>query len=208
MKLARRWFAMLAAVGLVSLMVVLHALADTGQVIDSSTGKPLAGVYVVARWDGLASAGITGRHRCFGISGTKTDAHGEYSLSSLSWNINPFLSDRQRTQFFYKEGYRVDGNTAETQGNRILMSPDPRTGNARIGYIGEIRALKGCGSESAQRKELTEVFRATLEETRRLATTKVELRGLNNAIYDLETLEMDFKKALDRYEQRSIEWGI
>jgi hypothetical protein len=81
-------------------------------------------------------------------------------------------------------------------------------GIERIGYIAAIRALGGCGSERAQKQELPGLFRATLEETEKLARSRAELWELNNAVYDVETLEMGDVKARERYQKRKQEWGI
>src|SRR3954466_2875892 len=154
MRIDRRRSTVRVAFGLVLVMLKLSAIADTGRVVDASTGKPLSGVHVYERWDAEVLKGIESSHTCFRIAATTTDETGQFNLSSLSWSVDPRYFNRQRTQFFYKTGYKNKGTTEQWQGTGIAMSPDDSIGRERLQYIFRNYEGTDCGDHDQQKREL------------------------------------------------------
>lgn len=195
-----------------AIVVIVLALqacaADGGQVIDSATGKPLAGVHVIARWDGQRLAGAVSKHDCFKVEATTTDASGRYSLPATSWNLNPLLSDRRRTLIFYKRGYKAPEPRASDDEARVPMSPDERIGLERIRYVNGTAAGADCGSEPEQRARLLPYYREVYEEVKAIAKSPEDLGALSGALFRVELLDLGSDTALANDARRRREWGV
>ena len=202
------WLAVAGAIFPFAVFRAIQYVVDTGVVIDGSTGKPLEGVHVIARWESQIFQGANSTHGCFKVASDISNRWGEFNVSSLSWNFSPVLFDRERWQYFYREGYKLEGTLEETQGKRIVMVPDPRTGYERINYVRDVGGGSGCGSEREQRSALQPVFRAAVDEIRKLASTPGELNGLANALFALEKLDTDMNTVISNYNDRKKHWGI
>ena len=57
----------------------------TGVVVDTDTGEPLAGAYVIGRWRGYVSSHSV----CFHAEGTRTDTQGRFVLPAWR-NTGPY----------------------------------------------------------------------------------------------------------------------
>src|SRR5437899_742465 len=108
MKRRRLWIT--AAAGLAG--VVVAYFLGVGTVIDEMTGKPIEGVYVVARWTARQITQIESSDACFKVVSTKTDSSGRFMLWPISWNIDPRLWFRERELLFYKRQYRLSKTEA------------------------------------------------------------------------------------------------
>jgi len=201
-----RKFAILAVALILALVYVVWA--DTGQVIDGTTGKPLAGVHVVATWSGSAFAGITSKQVCFKVEATRSAENGRFEMSASSWNFNPLLSDRTRMLTLYKRGYVAPVLGPDDSVSPAVMMPDDRIGLERIKYIGALASGTGCGDMQQQRIQTLSLHRDVYEETRDLAKTAEERRWLNSALAAVEVLEIGQQKAGDNFERREREWGL
>jgi len=181
---------------------------ETGQVIDGATGKPLAGVHVVARWDGQGFAGVVSKHTCFKVEAAQTDEKGRFSLSPFSWNFNPLLSDRRRTLIFYKRGFKAPELTAEPNDSLVTMTTDERTGVERLKYIGGAAGGANCGTLEQQRRALLPIYQAVYEESKGIAADPEDLRWVNSALYSLELLTVGDEAASQNFSNRAKSWGV
>ena len=64
----------------------------TGQVVDADTGEPVAGAFVLARyeWDGFPISpdpSAVPKNRCYGSLVVQTDAQGRYDFTTQAANI-------------------------------------------------------------------------------------------------------------------------
>lgn len=105
-------------VRLVITMLACAAFACAGSdvVVDTASGRPIEGVYVIATWAGATFQGVQSGHTCFKVEVTKTDAAGVFHLPTWSGNVNPLVFDRRRFFFFYKRGYREPNDPLQTDG--------------------------------------------------------------------------------------------
>ena len=177
--------------------------SETGQVVDGATGKPLAGVHVVARWDGQGFAGVVSKHTCFKVEAAQTNEKGRFSLSPFSWNFNPLLSDRQRTLIFYKRGFKAPEPVAEPNDSMVAMTADKQTGLDRLKYIGGSAGAATCGTLQQQRRALLPLYRAVYEESKEIASSPEDLRWLDSALHSLESLTMGDDTANQDFRDRA-----
>src|SRR5437773_1517011 len=146
----RQWTLVCAALMLAPILVGRQANAETARVIDESTGKPLAGVFVVTQWTADTFNPVQSSHTCFKVDATHTDDRGKFYLSSWSGNLSPMLSNRQRLPFlFYLSGFRsVEGE--DRNDNLYKLVRDERGGIERLDYINQvIYRARFCGEQQA-----------------------------------------------------------
>jgi len=183
------------------------ARADSGNVIDGATGKPLPGVHVIAVWNARVFKGIETSHSCFYVDAAQTNERGEFSISSWSGNLVPMLYDRRRSLLFYAREYK--GPESEPKdGDTYVMLPDNRSGLDRLKYIGWVAGRSACGDAKQQAAVLKPVYRAMYEESIAIAKSREELGWANSALADLERLELGEDRARANFAQREKEWGI
>ena len=149
----------------------LNLWAGSGQVIDAETGKPLAGVFVLALWHGSGIGIVDSRTVCYHFAIAQTNERGEYSLPEFSWNFSPFLSNRGNGKNYYLAGY-------ETASDEVLNASVVKMRRYSGTAEKRLETMKGphhadCGSES-DRKKLVPLYRAQYEEAQRIAQTPKE----------------------------------
>lgn len=161
-----------------AMLIGVHAMslwAGSGRVIDEETGKPLAGVYVMAMWHASGFSPVVSKTVCYQFAISKSDEDGKYSLPTFSWNINPFLSDRQRYLEYYIAGYEISANnTTDDVVRRLRRST--KSVEDRMRSLAHQR-YQNCTSERERREKLLPLYQAQLDEATRLASSPVE-RGL------------------------------
>lgn len=185
-----------------------HVHAETIQVIDGSTGKPLAGVHVVAAWDGSIAAIVESKHACFRVDAAVSGRDGKFSIPSRPGNGNPRLTDRQRTLTFYKRGYKGPPLPPDDGVRTVAMTPDESAGLERLRYIGFAANGASCGSMERQRAVALPFRRAIYEESKDIAKTPEELGWVDGALFYIEVLKFGEAKALEMSARRRLEWGI
>lgn len=81
-------------------------------IVDES-GKPLAGVHVVATYwgEGMYLAGT--RVSCFRVEALVTGAEGSFDFPFFSGNFNPMVPKRTRDIGFFKAGYELVSNQTD-----------------------------------------------------------------------------------------------
>lgn len=171
---ARRYWAKRIVIVL-AMLIGVHAMslwAGSGRVIDEETGKPLAGVYVMAMWHASGFSPVVSKTVCYQFAISKSDEDGKYSLPTFSWNINPFLSDRQRYLEYYIAGYEDSPNNKSDDDVQRLR-PTIKNVEERIGSFIHQRYAR-CTSESVAREKLVPLYQAQLDEANRIASTPVE----------------------------------
>lgn len=191
------------------LIFVLSACARAEHVIDGSTGKPLAGVYVIARWDGTTPMPAKAISGCYQLMVTQTDEGGEYSMSSWSWTPRALITqDSYRTVFYYKAGYTEAGKDEGKDRDPVVLWPDARPARERLQYILHLETQSECGSREQRKGKLIPLYQAVLNETRGIATTRDLALYLSSAIFQLEILELGYEAAQATLLKRDKEWGI
>ncbi|MBC7624799.1 MAG: hypothetical protein H7232_15605 [Aeromicrobium sp.] len=148
----------------------INLWAGAGQVIDAETGKPLAGVFVMAMWHGNPIA-IESRTVCYHFAITQTGHDGSYNLPVLSWNPS-VLINRERYKEFYFAGYENFTNDDFT-GAVIRMRRITGTVEQRLKSLMPPR-YELCTTEAERRDKLVPLYQAQLDEATLLARTPTE----------------------------------
>jgi hypothetical protein len=159
----------------ISLVIVaIHGLslwAGSGQVIDEN-GKPLAGVFVMAKWNASAVNPVDSRTVCYDFAITQTDSGGKYSLRAMSWNFWPFFFDRQRYREFYLAGYETLP-TDTLEGAVITMRRYTESAEDRLKKFIHNR-YAGCMSERSKKNNLVPLYEAQYKEAMKIAKSNEE----------------------------------
>lgn len=164
------------------LAIGLHAAntwAGVGQVIDEETRKPLANVFVMAKWVGHANLGAIGKTICYDFAITQTDKNGRFSLRDRSWNFNPFLTDRERYVDFYLQGYEwstsnvYDKSIGISDSGVIVISRYKGPVMTRLTWLATGR-YAGCIPDHQTRSTLLPFYSARYEEAQSIAITVEE----------------------------------
>jgi hypothetical protein len=163
---------------LAAFAISAHALsgeAFSGQVIDESTGKPVADAIVVLHWNGRWSK-IFGESSgaCYHVETARTDAQGKFQTPAWKtrWQIEDLRLSREPMGLnVYKPGYAI----APTQPrwndmHELHIAPFRWTHQA---YFDMVLAAPGwgCTQAGASGKNEYRLFKAMAEEARALAET-------------------------------------
>ena len=183
--------------GVIALGVLLgvHAMslwAGSGRVIDEETGKPLAGVYVMAMWHASGFSPVVSKSVCYYFAISKSDEDGKYSLPTFSWNINPFLSDRQRYLEYYIAGYEDSPSNMPNVETR-LMQRYKGTAEQRLRKFTNRLGYERCVSQGGRKEKLGPLYKSIYEEGVKIATTQTEkeLAGILKFVWDSAVLPYD-----------------
>ena len=178
------------------------ALALEGTVVDKESGKPLEGVFVIAKWSGAAPNPVQASTICLHGEMTITDKQGRFTISSTSGNFNPLIGNRQRTVEIYKPGYQdsVETNVDEL---RFVIEPNRAAAADRFNEVFSTRAPAGCGMDEKQKVPF---LKAKVQELEPLATTREQKRELISAYFDAESIELGEGEGSKRWEERMRKW--
>lgn len=177
-----------------AMLVGVHAMslwAGSGQVIDEETGKPLAGVYVMAMWHASGFSPVVSKTVCYQFAISQTNDDGKYFLPTFSWNINPFLSDRQRYLEYYIAGYEDSPNNKPDEVVRKLRR-STKNAEQRIKSFLHPR-YRMCTSEKQRSEQLVPLYQAQLDEASQLAKSPVERDLLESVRAQRLSAELGFE---------------
>ncbi len=146
-------FLLSVAIGAGVMLVSEVSYGLEGKVIDGSTGKPLAGVYVIGAWQiniGLPGKSISG---CSKLEVVRTDEQGRFALSTWSGSILAHLfGDENLNDYYYLAGYRWEKGRP-ISGESVVLVPDTRTAIRQLDRIGELMEKADCGSAGSAKGE-------------------------------------------------------
>jgi len=148
--------------------------AKEGAVINTETGEPIEGAYVIGHWRGSTF----GKTVCFHAEGTRSDSEGRFVFPAWR-NEDRFnqTSHQYDTTRAYKRGYREDGGKTY----RISMVPFIGSREERLEYL---RALAGgCHHAGASNRNLYSFYEAIYLEAKSLAVLPAEVKALNSLQY-------------------------
>ena len=151
----------------------------SGQVIDTSTGKPVADAIVVAYWRGDVSKIVESGTICLHVDTARTGVDGRYQIPgwSLPWSWrNLRVTTRVPTTKVYKAGYFRDSIQTEKPGELVVR---PITGTKAEQFESLIHA-PGCADGGESRKSLYQVYMLIAQEAEALAETREQTRGIEN----------------------------
>jgi hypothetical protein len=176
-----------------------------GRVVEATSGKPLAGVFVTVRWLGNTSPAVQPNTVCYAADVIVTGADGRYDVPEWSGSLNPFITDRQRGVSFYKKGYRV----VTISNADDLVTMEPRKAQERERNFTEVsRQLGGYPCDLPVEKKLM-ILRPVHEELAQWAATPQERKTVQETQFGIDALLFGVDVAHTRMrEQRLREEGI
>ena len=192
-----KWLAGLVAVW----WVAGWTLPISGRVVDESSGKPIAGAYVVRYWNAFGMNLAGGRPSCIAFRVAETDEAGRYFItpawSGVSIRRDPLLQAMRNGIMVYAEGKslsKLDPGWPET----IFVKAAPNGGEARIEELGRFFILNTCGSDQERKRKALDLYKALYTEAVQVApylqqeTTEASFR------MQVEVLEIGWEEAADR----------
>lgn len=144
-----------------------------GKVVDGDTGKPLDGVFVIARYWGDLPAGGSFQSVCYHAAGTTTNAQGEYRMNPR-FDTPDFYFDKRSDIDFFKAGYQSVyykdgvGKLKKDTGNR----------EKRLEELTRIVRTSDCRGSGKSLRALYPFFEAIYYEAKSISVTQDELKQL------------------------------
>jgi len=202
MKLNRRVSKLIYVASACMTLSAAAAMGSKGVVFDKESGKPLEGVFVIAKWFGAAPNPVQASTICLHGEMTTTDKQGRFTISTTSGNVNPLIGNRQRSVEVYKPGYQdsIETNFEEL---RFVIEPSRASAADRFNEVFTIRAPADCGMDG---REALLFLKAKVGELEPLATTREQQSDLINAYFDAEIVELGEKVARERLRERLRKW--
>ncbi len=195
MKITIRQLAWLA--GGVLAFGLCNVEAAQGTVIVGSTGKPMAGVHVVAAWDGSITMPVQPSTRCYHAEATVTDERGRFSLSSFSGNWNPLMWDRTRNVWALAPGY-VTSEKSNYSALELVLVPGSGERSTQFKALPSV-GLLGCGVDG---RRFLPFLKALKVEADRLAGSPQELSFASEVSFEIDVIERGKDAAHERANMR------
>lgn len=148
--------ALSACIGLSMSSCATYNFPLEGTVTDSSTGKPLAGAFVVAKWIRYGSTPYGARTTCPGLEVVQADANGRYRIPEGKVYLS---TEVVRNVFPYFPGYETD-YAADRSDSRLVMKPYSGTVASRVESFRTYGSLRTCIHYQAQIEKLRPLYRA------------------------------------------------
>jgi hypothetical protein len=184
----------------------MDGAAYTGHVIDGSTGKPAAGVYVIGRWDGGGGL-VVSSSGCV-IAVAVSDENGKFTLRGHDGLLGAILGPYNRPAIYlYKRGYQRRF-PAELDEEPVVAVPDERPTVQRLNFVLDLESNTECGDIKTRAAKVRPLYNAILDEVRDLAKEKKLLLALDAALFNIDMLDMDYQAAVQRIYERRRAWGI
>jgi hypothetical protein len=165
--------------------------AIDGVVVDTSTGKPLPGAFVIAQWTRKGSDGYGSRSSCPHLEVVQADAQGRYRIPEVPVDVT---LGSERWVFGYLQGYANDLPASDDE-KRVAMKAFKGTGGERRESFRTYSSLRDCsrwndfeGSMALIRK-LRPLFNALDEESKVLRLTNTERNQPGRFARSLQELE-------------------
>jgi 5-hydroxyisourate hydrolase-like protein (transthyretin family) len=153
----------------------------SGHVVDQSTGKPVPNALVYAAWYGNAEEGFNSRTICYHFSVTKADQNGKFVLpawhnDSVGVVQSLLIDSRQRSMGVYAIGY-VTNSVEQTRdgwlgGPLLKVKTDTRKASERVQAVFNVGDATCSNFDKASAKNLSTIFKATLKEAEKIASTQ------------------------------------
>lgn len=186
--------------GATLLFYLYNVYAAQGTVIDGSTGKPMAGVQIVAAWYGSVAMPVQPNTRCYHAEATVTDERGRFSLSTFTGNVNPLMLDRARNVWAIAPGYTIS-DRSDYGDLAFVLVPATGTKSEQFKALPYPSAL-GCPVNSAILMPYWKVLHA---EAARLASNRKEREEASGILFGIERTELGVDEARRRLDQRMRE---
>lgn len=191
----------------------LSGSAQTGEVLDEATEKPIEGAIVVAEWIGDVSANWADSHStCYHVATAVTDDDGEYRIPGWSmkkedkrdWHKNLTPRDVQIT--VYKAGYAM-ADKSFTSGSYekgvYYLKPFEGSVAERLEYLKSVEQSTRCNVDTERSGVRLGLVKSLYEEARSIASGVEYKDTLSSLLYAVESIEVGEKKAFQNLKDRS-----
>lgn len=180
--------------------LTLSSPSIEGRVLEESSSTPIAGVIVVARWEG--HIGYTGTV-CYHVETATSDPQGRFVIRGWQ-KLSPYGdAPRAPTRRLLIDGYKQGYVHANRQGDNVYLEPFTGSRKERLQYLS--RAAVSCSHEREIEINLLLLYRALYEEARSIAVTKEEKLIALHRLRDIERLEQGSDKAWENFRARQKE---
>ncbi len=179
----------------------LTVIASEGTVIDQTTGKPIAGAFVIAYWIGNTGFIVQPHSSCYHVEATTTDEKGRFNVSMFTGNLNPVRRDRTRNVHIYVPGYE---STYKSDAEKLVFMMARREGprSEQFKAIMGLGRSQGAGCSSGDQKSRVPYLRALHKELAALASTANERGVADEALSSADILEFGEEIANQNYQKR------
>ena len=178
-----------------------YAIASQGTVIDKTTGKPMAGVFVVTTWSGYVAIAVQTRGVCYDTEMTTTDERGRFSISTFG-KFQPFLQNKNRNIYVVATGYEADRSS---EGLDYVMRPRQGTKSEQFTKANEYMRMGGGCGEPIPDSRVLPYLKAIYADLAALATTKDEIDIVDSVLWEIENLELGKKVADENRKKLNLE---
>ena len=185
--------------GLTLAYVALSVIASEGTVIDQTTGKPIAGAFVIAYWNGNTGWVVQPSTSCYYVEATTTNEKGRFDVSMFTGNLNPLRKDRTRNIHIYVPGYYA---TSKSDDEKLVFMMAPREGSKSEQFKDIIDSGNPRGCSSVDKKITLPYLRALHKELAALATTKDENDRVESTMIIADSVEFGEDIARQNYQKR------
>lgn len=178
----------------VCMIVLLHplaCLAFDGRLLDASTGKPAAGVWVFGQWQ--VGGGFVISHSGCVLAVTRTNEKGEFTLVGGDGFLGRLFGPSSRAGVYtYKQGFMDRLPQPDNERNPYYIEPDTRPVIKRLEYLSYLLGITDCGTQYVldHKSQLLPLYRAVNEEAVSIAKTRREKLALVSITSKLDLLEL------------------
>lgn len=173
-----------------------------GRVLDVATNKPLAGVIVIASWDGFQSMGIAdGQTQCYHVDTTTTNEQGAYHFKEAPLSL---LQDKHVTLQVYKPGYIRSPEYFKRESYRQgieLMEVFKGGAGDRLKYLSSLSESTRCAAAGDSIKNLRAFKKALYAEANGIASSHAEKEIVEGLHFQADIVEFGYEVA----ERQQIE---
>ena len=177
------------------------AIASQGTVIDKTTDKPMAGVFVATTWSGYVAIAVQTRGVCYDTEMTTTDERGRFTVSTFG-KFQPFLQNKNRNIYLVAPGYETDQSSERLD---FVMRPRLGTKSEQFTKANEYMRMGGSCGEPIPDAKVLPYLKAIYVDLAALATTKQELDTVDSVLWEIETLELGKKVADENRKKLNLE---
>lgn len=198
------WKLQLISACMVALLHPLACLAFDGRLIDASTGKPAAGVWVFGQWQ--VGGGFVISHSGCVLAVTRTNDKGEFTLVGGDGFLGRLFGPSNRPAIYsYKQNYKDRMPRSTDEHDPFFIEPDARPAKERLEHLSFLLGMTDCGTQYMfdHKTELLPLYRDVNEEAVSIAKTRREKQVLVSIAYKLDLLELGADAAFAKSKRTS-----
>ena len=190
--------------GLFALMMLtsMTACAQSGQVTEKGTQKPLEGVVLVKVWRGTLPGVVQTSQKCYHLATARSNNEGRFLLPRFSTRLSATFDRSAYIEVAYKPGYHVADTNFE---DRIVMERHSDSPAVRFEQILKRDIPYECPKDEV-RTLIDVVLRPTHSELMELVETRLQFERADGILDAIETLTIGQEAAYANSQRRRAEW--